>query len=115
LTAPKPRILTVCGTRPEAVKLAPFALAANASHEVEHHLCVTGQHREMLDQVMDLFGLTPDSDLAIMKPGQTLDDIVSAAITGVGRVMDEWKPDWVVVQGDTSTAFAAALAGFTER
>lgn len=108
----KPRIMTVCGTRPEAVKLAPFALAANASSLVDHHLCVTGQHREMLDQVMELFELTPDSDLAIMKPGQTLDDVVAAALAGVGRVMDEWKPDWVVVQGDTSTAFAASLAGY---
>jgi UDP-N-acetylglucosamine 2-epimerase (non-hydrolysing) len=107
-----PKILTVFGTRPEAIKLAPFVLGANASAQVEHRLCVTGQHREMLDQVMAVFGLTADYDLNIMKPGQTLDDVVSAVLKGSGAIMDDWQPDWVVVQGDTSTAFAAALAGF---
>jgi UDP-N-acetylglucosamine 2-epimerase len=108
----KPRILTVCGTRPEAIKLAPVVLAALASDTVDHHLCVTGQHRQMLDQVLAVFGLTPDSDLNIMRPGQSLDDIASAALIGIGKVIDDWSPDWVIVQGDTSTAFAAALAAF---
>jgi UDP-N-acetylglucosamine 2-epimerase len=108
----KPRILTVCGTRPEAIKLAPVVLAALASDAVDHHLCVTGQHRQMLDQVLAVFGLTPDSDLNIMRPGQTLDDIASAALIGIGKVIDDWAPDWVIVQGDTSTAFAASLAAF---
>ena len=107
-----PKILTVFGTRPEAIKLAPFVLAANASAAVDHRFCVTGQHRQMLDQVMVMFGLSPDYDLNIMKAGQTLDDVVCAVIQGAGAIMDEWRPDWVVVQGDTSTAFAAALAGF---
>ena len=107
-----PRILTVFGTRPEAIKLAPFVLAANASDAVDHRFCVTGQHRQMLDQVMAMFGLTPNYDLNIMKAGQTLDDVVCAVLRGAGTVMDEWRPDWVVVQGDTSTAFAAAMAGF---
>ena len=108
----KPRILTVCGTRPEAIKLAPVVHAALLESRVEHHLCVTAQHRQMLDQVLGVFGLTPDSDLDIMKPGQTLDGVAAAVLGGVGQVMDVWKPDWVIVQGDTTTAFGAALAGY---
>jgi UDP-N-acetylglucosamine 2-epimerase len=108
----KPRILTVCGTRPEAIKLAPIVHAALAEDRVEHHLCVTAQHRQMLDQVLDVFGLSPDSDLDIMKPGQSLDSVAAAVLNGVGQVMDAWKPDWVIVQGDTTTAFGAALAGY---
>ena len=107
-----PKILTVCGTRPEAIKLAPFILAAAASPDVDHRLCVTGQHRQMLDQVLAVFGITPDDDLNIMKSGQTLDQVVTGVLAGVGQIIDDWQPDWVVVQGDTSTAFAAALAAF---
>ncbi len=109
---PRPKILTVCGTRPEAIKLAPFILAADACATAEHRLCVTGQHRQMLDQVLAVFGITPDDDLNIMKSGQTLDAVVSGVLAGVGQIIDDWQPDWVVVQGDTSTAFAAALAAF---
>ncbi len=112
MTFIRPRILTVCGTRPEAIKLAPFILAATASTDVDHHLCVTGQHRQMLDQVLAVFGIVPDVDLNIMKSGQSLDDVVSHVLSGVGAVIDQWKPDWVIVQGDTSTAFGAALAAF---
>jgi UDP-N-acetylglucosamine 2-epimerase len=112
MTHRTPRILTICGTRPEAIKLAPFILAANASDSVDHRLCVTGQHRQMLDSVLTVFGITPDDDLNIMKAGQTLDQVVAAVLAGAGTVMDAWKPDWIVVQGDTSTAFAAALAAF---
>jgi UDP-N-acetylglucosamine 2-epimerase len=112
MTAKKPRILTVCGTRPEAIKLAPVIHAALADGGVDHHLCVTAQHRQMLDQVLSVFGLTPDSDLDIMKPGQSLDSVAAAVLGGVGQVMDAWKPDWVIVQGDTTTAFGAALAGY---
>jgi UDP-N-acetylglucosamine 2-epimerase len=108
----KPRILTVCGTRPEAIKLAPVVHAALAEGRVDHHLCVTAQHRQMLDQVLSVFGLTPDSDLDIMKPGQSLDGVAAAVLSGVGQIMDVWKPDWVIVQGDTTTAFGAALAGY---
>lgn len=106
------KIITVCGTRPEAIKLAPLVHAFRAAPDVTHILCSTGQHRQMLDQVMQIFGLTPDRDLNLMKPGQDLTYVTAAALDGVGKVIDEEKPDWVVVQGDTTTAFAGALAAF---
>jgi UDP-N-acetylglucosamine 2-epimerase (non-hydrolysing) len=106
------RCLTVFGTRPEAIKLAPVVKALLGSREVTHALCVTAQHREMLDQVLEVFGLKPDFDLDLMKPGQDLAYITSAALEGVGQVVDEFRPDWVIVQGDTTTAFASALAAF---
>ncbi len=106
------KILTVFGTRPEAIKLAPVVRAFQAAAGVEHVTCVSGQHRQMLDQVLAVFDITPEHDLNIMKPGQSLDHVTTAALTGVGAVMDEIRPDWVIVQGDTATAFAAALAGF---
>jgi UDP-N-acetylglucosamine 2-epimerase len=106
------RILTVYGTRPEAIKLAPVVLALKADSAIESAVCVTGQHRQMLDQVNGLFEIMPDYDLNLMKPGQDLTHITTAALEGVGRILDEYKPDWVIVQGDTSTAFAGALAGF---
>jgi UDP-N-acetylglucosamine 2-epimerase len=106
------RILTVYGTRPEAIKLAPVALALKADSAIESAVCVTGQHRQMLDQVNGLFGIVPDYDLNLMKPGQSLTHITTAALTGIGDILDSYKPDWVIVQGDTSTAFAGALAGF---
>ncbi len=106
------RVLTVFGTRPEAIKLAPVIFAAQAASGVEHVTCVTGQHRQMLDQVLQTFGLTPDYDLNLMQPDQDLTHVTSAALQGVGQVIDEVKPDWVIVQGDTTTAFASALAAF---
>jgi UDP-N-acetylglucosamine 2-epimerase len=106
------RVLTVFGTRPEAIKLAPVVRAMMADARVTHATCVSGQHRQMLDQVIEVFGLAPEYDLNIMKPGQSLDYVTAAALQGVGGVMDEFKPDWVIVQGDTATAFSAALAGF---
>jgi UDP-N-acetylglucosamine 2-epimerase (non-hydrolysing) len=106
------RILTVFGTRPEAIKCAPVVLALNAEPGVESIVCVTAQHRQMLDQVLDIFALKPDYDLNIMKPNQSLTQLTANALEGVGRVLDEVKPDWVIVQGDTTTAFAAALAAF---
>lgn len=106
------KVLTVFGTRPEAIKLAPVVQAFQAAPGVEHVTCVTGQHRQMLDQVLAVFDIKPEHDLNIMKPGQSLDHVTTAALTGVGAVMDDIQPDWVVVQGDTATAFAAALAGF---
>ncbi len=112
ITMTKTRILTVCGTRPEAIKLAPVAQAALNDARVEHRLCATAQHRQMLDQVLGLFRLTPDDDLDIMKPNQSLTDVTAAVLHGVGAVIDSWKPDWVIVQGDTTTAFSAALAAF---
>ncbi len=106
------RVLTVFGTRPEAIKLAPVVRAMMADARVTHATCVSGQHRQMLDQVIEVFGLKPEYDLNIMKPGQSLDYVTAAALQGVGGVMDAFKPDWVIVQGDTATAFSAALAGF---
>ena len=85
---------------------------ALADDRVEHRLCVTAQHRQMLDQVLALFDLVPDDDLDIMRPNQSLTDVTAAVLAGVGTVIDQWKPDWVVVQGDTTTAFSAALAAF---
>lgn len=108
----KSRILTICGTRPEAIKLAPVLRAAQAHPGVEAALCVTAQHRQMLDQVLEVFAITPEFDLDIMRPGQSLDAVTSAVLSGVGSVLDAWRPDWVIVQGDTTTAFGAALAAY---
>jgi UDP-N-acetylglucosamine 2-epimerase (hydrolysing) len=106
------RILTIFGTRPEAIKLAPVILALADDPEVIHATCVTGQHRQMLDAVLQVFNLTPDYDLDIMRPEQSLTHITTTVLEGVGRVLDEFKPDWVIVQGDTTTAMAGALAAF---
>ncbi|WP_426208213.1 non-hydrolyzing UDP-N-acetylglucosamine 2-epimerase [Massilia sp. TWP1-3-3] len=106
------RLLFVCGTRPEAIKLAPLLLAARAHAGVEVALCVTAQHRAMLDSVLAFFGIVPEFDLDLMTPGQTLTTVTTGALAGLGPVMAAVRPDWVVVQGDTTTAFAAALAAF---
>ncbi len=106
------RVLTVFGTRPEAIKLAPVVLALEQAPTVEHITCVTGQHRQMLDQVLQTFAISPQYDLSLMKPGQDLTHITSAALQGVGEIIDKVTPDWVIVQGDTTTAFAAGLAAF---
>lgn len=104
--------MTILGTRPEAIKLAPFVLACQSDTRVEHVLCSTGQHREMLDQVLQVFSLHPDLDLGLMRPGQDLGRLTSDALLGVQDAVRRFKPDWLVVQGDTTTAFAGALAGF---
>lgn len=106
------RILTVFGTRPEAIKLAPVVLAFQDAAGAEHATCVTGQHREMLDQVLSVFDLKPEFDLNIMRPGQDLAHVTTATLSGMGDVIDSFRPDWLIVQGDTTTAFAAALAAF---
>lgn len=106
------RTLTVFGTRPEAIKLAPVVLALNQTAGVENVTCVTAQHRQMLDQVLNTFEIVPDHDLNIMRPGQDLSHVTTSVLEGVGGVIDRVKPDWVIVQGDTTTAFAAALAAF---
>lgn len=106
------RVLTVFGTRPEAVKLAPVILAMQASPLIEHVSCVTGQHREMLHQVLNTFGLKPEHDLDIMRDGQGLTHITTSVLESVGRVVEDERPDYLIVQGDTTTAFAAALASF---
>ncbi|MBW0145214.1 non-hydrolyzing UDP-N-acetylglucosamine 2-epimerase [Sphingomicrobium clamense] len=109
------KILVVFGTRPEALKMAPLVMELAKADELETRVCVTAQHREMLDQVLDLFEIEPAYDLNIMKPGQTLDGITSAILTGMGKVLDEYQPDIVLVHGDTSTTFGVSLAAFYRR
>ena len=113
---PRKKILLVFGTRPEAIKMAPLLLAfARTPANFKCLTCVTAQHREMLDQVLNLFGIRPDFDLDIMKPGQDLYEVTSAVLAGMKRVLAECRPDAVIVQGDTTTSFAASLAAFYDR
>lgn len=107
--------MTVFGTRPEAIKMAPLVKALNETKEIESVLCVTAQHREMLDQVLDLFQLTPDYDLNIMKPNQTISQITANVIIGIEEVFIKEKPDLVLVHGDTTTTFATSLAAFYQQ
>ena len=109
------RVLTVFGTRPEAIKMAPVVLGLQHADGIESLVCVTAQHRQMLDQVLDLFEITPDYDLNIMKHGQDLYDVTSSALLGMRDVLRECKPDLVLVHGDTTTCFAAGLAAFYEQ
>jgi len=104
------KILVIFGTRPEAIKLAPLAIALKEHFEVS--VCVTAQQREMMDQVLELFDIRPKYDLDIMKPGQDLFDITSNILKGIKKILQKEKPDLVIVQGDTSTTMAAALAAF---
>ena len=105
-------ILVVFGTRPEAIKLFPVVAALKADPRFRPVVCVSAQHREMLDQVLQIAGIVPDHDLDVMTPGQTLDALTARLLTGLGAVMDEVKPDRVIVQGDTATAMAGALAAY---
>src|SRR5271163_2541634 len=106
------RILLVFGTRPEAIKLAPVIRELSARPEFECKICVTGQHREMLAQFLEVFELQPDWNLDIMRPDQDLAYLTGAVLTGVSEVIDRWRPERVIVQGDTTSAFAGALAAF---
>lgn len=106
------RTLTVFGTRPEAIKLFPLCHALAADPRFDSRVCVSGQHRGMLDQVLEVSGLVPHHDLDLMQPDQTLDSLTARLLTGLGQVMDAERPDWVVVQGDTATAMAGALAAY---
>jgi UDP-N-acetylglucosamine 2-epimerase (non-hydrolysing) len=106
------RIAVIFGTRPEAIKLFPVVAALNAAPDLEPVVLVTGQHREMLDQVLEIAGLAPDHNLALMQPGQSLDEISARLLTGIGSVLDAEKPDMVIVQGDTATAMCGALAAY---
>lgn len=109
----KLKVMAVFGTRPEAIKMAPVVLELKKHpEEIETIVAVTAQHREMLDQVLDLFGIVPDYDLDIMAQGQTLFDITSKAMLGLNTVLTEAKPDIILVHGDTTTTFAGALAAF---
>ena len=105
-------VLTVFGTRPEAIKLAPVVLAGRKQRQMDIVLCSSGQHREMCQSALAAFGLEPDIDLSIMRPGQTLTDITTSVLHELGPEIDRAKPDWLIVQGDTTTTFAAALAAF---
>ncbi|WP_018176943.1 non-hydrolyzing UDP-N-acetylglucosamine 2-epimerase [Thioalkalivibrio sp. AKL8] len=109
------RVLIVFGTRPEAIKMASVVQRLQEVPDVVARLCVTGQHKEMLRQVLDLFGLRPDYDLAVMRPGQDLAGITSSVLTGVQQILAREQPDWVLVHGDTTTAFAAALAAYYQQ
>ena len=108
----KPRILTVFGTRPEAIKMAPLVKALAAAPELDSKVCVTAQHRQMLDQVLGLFEIVPDYDLDIMKANQGLADITSAVLSGLDAVLADYQPDRILVHGDTTTTFAASLAAY---
>jgi UDP-N-acetylglucosamine 2-epimerase (non-hydrolysing) len=109
------KVLTIFGTRPEAIKMAPVLRTLSSSANFESLVCVTGQHRGMLDQVLDVFGIQPDFDLDIMKPDQDLTHVTCGILEGARSVMREVKPDRVLVQGDTTTTFAGALAAFYQR
>lgn len=106
------KVMTVFGTRPEAIKMAPIVKQLDLHNEIENLVCVTAQHREMLDQVLNLFEIEPDYDLNIFKKGQSLTDITIGALKGLEDVIKKEKPDVVLVQGDTTTVFAGALAAF---
>ena len=109
------KVLSVFGTRPEAIKMAPLVKALADDAYFESKVCVTAQHREMLDQVLDLFEITPDFDLNLMKPGQDLYDIASGVLLGLRSVLKDFQPDIVLVHGDTATTFAATLAAFYQQ
>ncbi len=106
------RILSILGTRPEAIKLFPLIHALQVDSRFESRVCVSAQHRAMLDQVLAISGIEPNHDLDLMRPGQSLDELTAALLTSLGNVMDTERPDWVVVQGDTATAMIGAMAAY---
>ncbi|HEY59725.1 MAG TPA: UDP-N-acetylglucosamine 2-epimerase (non-hydrolyzing) [Anaerolineae bacterium] len=108
----KLRILIIFGTRPEAVKMAPVVHKLAQYEEMESKVCVTAQHREMLDQVLNLFDITPDIDLNLMKPNQTLAELTSNIFKYLDPILNDIKPDWILIQGDTTTVMVAALNAF---
>ena len=109
------KVLTVFGTRPEAIKMAPLVHALSADERFDAKCCVTAQHREMLDQVLELFEIKPDFDLDLMKQGQTLNDVTARILLELKSVLQEFKPNVVLVHGDTATTFAASLAAYYEQ
>src|SRR5688572_6996694 len=109
------RILLVFGTRPEAIKMAPLVLALKGRSDAEVITCVTAQHRQMLDQVLDWFEITPDYDLDLMRPNQTLAGLTARALEGISEIIEKVRPDVVLSQGDTTTAMTAAMAAFYQR
>nr|WP_308421021.1 UDP-N-acetylglucosamine 2-epimerase (non-hydrolyzing) [Novosphingobium endophyticum] len=109
------KVMLVFGTRPEAIKMAPLALLLTNDDRFDCRICVTGQHRQMLDQVLRIFRLEASYDLEIMRPGQDLSDITSAVLLGMRKIFGEFRPDMVLVHGDTATTFAASLAAYYHR
>lgn len=109
------KVLSIFGTRPEAIKMAPVVKELESRDEIESVVCVTAQHRNMLDQVLEVFKIIPDYDLNIMKPGQTLTQITAEVLKGIEEIIIKEKPDLVLVHGDTTTAMAAALAAFYQQ
>ncbi|PKN84091.1 MAG: UDP-N-acetylglucosamine 2-epimerase (non-hydrolyzing), partial [Chloroflexi bacterium HGW-Chloroflexi-7] len=106
------RVLSIFGTRPEAIKMAPVVKALENADGIVSRVCVTAQHREMLDQVLELFKIKPDIDLNLMKPNQSLSQLTAQILENIDPVLSEEKPDWVLIQGDTTTVMAASLAAF---
>jgi UDP-N-acetylglucosamine 2-epimerase (non-hydrolysing) len=109
------KVLSIFGTRPEAIKMAPVVLELAQTPGIESRVCVTAQHREMLDQVLDLFEITPDVDLNLMRPNQSLAELTARVFTHLDPVLAKMEPDWVLVQGDTTTVMAAALNAYYRR
>ncbi|MDA7771908.1 UDP-N-acetylglucosamine 2-epimerase (non-hydrolyzing) [Pseudomonadales bacterium] len=109
------KVLSIFGTRPEAIKMAPLVRLLNSDQRFNSKICVTAQHREMLDQVLDLFELDPDYDLNIMKQGQTLNDVTIAILVGLKPILEDFQPDIVLVHGDTTTTLSAALASYYQK
>src|SRR5438067_1113206 len=113
MTMAKKTVMAIFGTRPEAIKLAPVILEMQCPHSpFDPIVCVTGQHREMLDQVLNWFGIVPDQDLDLMQANQSLSEFASRALSKLGVCLEQTRPDAVLVQGDTTTAMIAALAAF---
>ena len=108
----KIKVMVIFGTRPEAIKMAPLVKELKSRSEIECTVCVTAQHREMLDQVLEAFNIVPDYDLNIMQPGQSLSQITSRVLQGLEKVIQEVMPKIVLVHGDTNTTFAGALAAY---
>ncbi|WP_125153348.1 non-hydrolyzing UDP-N-acetylglucosamine 2-epimerase [Clostridium rectalis] len=111
----KLKVITIFGTRPEAIKMAPLVKELERREEIESKVCVTAQHRQMLDQVLELFNITPDFDLNIMKDKQSLTGITTKVLTGLKEIFEGEKPNLILVHGDTTTTFAGALAGFYQQ
>jgi len=106
------KVLSIFGTRPEAIKMAPLVVKLKQNAQIDSAVCVTGQHREMLDQVLELFDITPNYDLNVMKKNQSLSEVTSRIINNLSPILEEYQPDLILVHGDTTTTFSAALSGF---
>lgn len=109
------KLLNIIGTRPEAVKMCPVIQAASEHHDIEPYLCITAQHRQMLDQVLDVFEVKPDFDLNLMQPNQSLAQITASILQNLNPILQKVQPDWILVQGDTTTVMTSALLSFYNR